>query len=206
MWLYVLELKYNKFYVGKTICVDSRFKAHENGNGCPWTREYPPIRISEKYEIQDNGFEEDCKVKELMKIHGIENVRGGSYSSINISKFAMKLLMREIRHASDECFTCGSTSHFAANCPKRKQKKISLECPICDNFAINCECNLITLDIKVPIKMTRTRGNKRKTEYQKFFDRNYKMVADMINSTNMIVINKKIAELWKYEKSKLLLQ
>ena len=55
MWLYVLELEDDKFYVGKTNFIGSRFETHKRGDGCPWTRDYPPIRICEKYEIQDIG-------------------------------------------------------------------------------------------------------------------------------------------------------
>ena len=208
MHIYVLELEDDKFYVGKTTCIESRLETHKKGNGCPWTRDYPPIKICEEYEIQDNGFEEDCKVKELMKKYGVENVRGGSYSSTKLSTSTVKLLTREIRHASDQCFTCGSRGHFAANCPKKKRSIDALECPLCNNFAINCECNSIELNIdikactKIRKRRTYTKGNKRKTEYQRFFDRNYDTVADMIGSKNMIIINKKIAELWRLDKSK----
>jgi predicted GIY-YIG superfamily endonuclease len=212
MWLYVLELEDNKFYVGKTTCTKNRFETHKKGNGCSWTRDYPPIRICEEYEIQDDGFEEDCKVKELMKKYGVENVRGGSYSSTKLSNFTVKLLTREIRHASDQCFTCGSSGHFAANCPKGKKYTDILKCPLCNKFAINCECNSIQVNIDINIstkikkRMIYTRGHKRKTDYQRYFDKNYNTVADMIGSKNMIIINKTIAELWQSQKSKSLSQ
>lgn len=201
MWLYVLQLEGGKFYVGKTNCVEARFEAHKQGNGCQWTKEYAPIRIYEMSEIQDNGFEEDCKVKELMKNHGIDNVRGGSYTSMRISRSMVKLLTREIRHASDQCFKCGRKGHFASKCTVTLAHSV-LHCHLCNNFAINCECKTIEIDIPTYKKPSRTKGKKRKTEYQLFFDKNYYVASTLVNSRNMIIINKKIAELWKCEKSK----
>ncbi len=51
-----------------------------------------------------------------MEIYGIDKVRGGSYSQIELSKFQIECLEKEISHAQGKCFRCGRFGHFAKNC------------------------------------------------------------------------------------------
>lgn len=78
---------------------------------------HPPIRVAKRYEGSD--FDEDKTTKEMMAAHGIDNVRGGTYSSLQLGDAQVKTLELEINSASDRCFLCGSKTHFANGCNKR---------------------------------------------------------------------------------------
>src|SRR4051794_32224770 len=44
---YVLELRTHKWYVGKTTDLQRRYAEHQAGNGCEWTKHFPPVRIAD---------------------------------------------------------------------------------------------------------------------------------------------------------------
>lgn len=113
--VYVLKLKENKYYVGKTDCVKTRVAQHMKGLGSAWTRKYPPC---EMVEVRENvgPFEEDVVTKEYMLKHGIESVRGGSYTQLKLNSDQYCLLQKELRGATDTCFKCGRDSHWASDC------------------------------------------------------------------------------------------
>jgi predicted GIY-YIG superfamily endonuclease len=118
--LYVLELRDEKFYVGLTHKrVSERYQEHAQGrhNAAAWTRLYPPVRILEAYKVKDS-FEEDSKVKRLMNKYGIDRVRGGSYTNIQLSQTDHELLQRELKGANGLCYRCGSSCHYAKECSR----------------------------------------------------------------------------------------
>jgi predicted GIY-YIG superfamily endonuclease len=113
--IYVLRLKGGKYYVGKTDDVQRRYQEHLNGKGSAWTREHAPVKL-EKTIKGASPFDEDKIVKELMAKHGINNVRGGAYVSVQLDAVQEEALTRELRGATDCCTTCGRAGHFAARC------------------------------------------------------------------------------------------
>jgi len=122
-YVYVLELRDDCWYVGTTVDPTSRLEAHRSGKGgAEWTRQHPPVKGFSSNLKEVNGdeeqarLEEDAEVKRLMKEHGIENVRGGSYSTTTLSRTDVKALSKELRHASGGCLRCGHKSHWATNC------------------------------------------------------------------------------------------
>ena len=66
-----------------------------------------------------DGFEEDKKVKELMSNYGIGNVRGGSYSNLELSAAQQQVLQLELAGATDRCLSCGAHDDFLRNCPQQ---------------------------------------------------------------------------------------
>ena len=56
-FIYVLQLKENKFYVGKTETPDKRLNCHKSGNGSAWTKKYKPIKTIELFE--GDKYDED---------------------------------------------------------------------------------------------------------------------------------------------------
>ena len=103
--IYALELETNKYYVGQThrgTGANIRFQEHKSGNGSEWTKLYKPISIIETYETE-SLFEEDILTKKYMIKYGIENVRGGSYTKIDLDEWQIKSLEHEFKSVSDSC-------------------------------------------------------------------------------------------------------
>ena len=113
--IYVLELEEGKYYIGKTANLVERMTAHFEGRGSSYTKEYLPIKLIESYE-SNNSFDEDNKTKEYMCKYGINNVRGGSYSKIDLDDWMIKSLENEFNGMNNKCYKCGNEGHFANNC------------------------------------------------------------------------------------------
>lgn len=121
--IYALQLEQGKYYVGKTHRfegfdgVELCFQEHLEGRGCEWTKLYKPISIIESYE-HDSTFEEDDLTKKYMMKYGIEHVRGGSYTKIDLEEWQVKSLEHEFKSVNDKCFKSGKNGHFAKDCGK----------------------------------------------------------------------------------------
>ena len=51
-----------------------------------------------------------------MSLYGINNVRGGSYVTIDLSDEEISFIMREIWTSKNACIRCGRSSHFVKDC------------------------------------------------------------------------------------------
>jgi predicted GIY-YIG superfamily endonuclease/Zn finger protein HypA/HybF involved in hydrogenase expression len=163
--LYVLQLEDNKWYVGKTNDVATRFKQHQDGKGSSWTKLYKPLNIVGVRPLKD-AHDETNTTKDLMKKYGIDNVRGGAYVQVSIPDHAVKSLVQEIRGAVDACFNCGREGHFITQCPVTIQDT-SVQCTHCkknylsDKDVLNCQCKFAKLSriagrSKLQLKMVST--------------------------------------------------
>ena len=90
--VYCLKLKNKRFYVGKKASNSNRrfdvhfgkVKVSENYQ-TTWLNHYAPLD-EVPYEFKhSNDFDEDRVTRVQMFLHGINNVRGGSFSSVNLS-------------------------------------------------------------------------------------------------------------------------
>ena len=115
VFIYILQLENNKYYIGKTNNPDFRLNNHFNSNGSSWTKKYKPLKVL-KIIPDCSDFDEDRYTKEYMSKKGINNVRGGTYCKIKLDNDEIELLKKEINGATDCCYICGSNQHFAINC------------------------------------------------------------------------------------------
>ncbi len=113
--IYVLKLENDKYYVGKTINVINRLIDHALANGAEWTKIHKPIDIIELVRNVDD-FDEDKITKKYMTLYGIDNVRGGSYVTVQLPDYQLKALQTELCTATGTCFKCGGHEHWVSEC------------------------------------------------------------------------------------------
>jgi predicted GIY-YIG superfamily endonuclease len=118
--IYVLECEGGRYYIGKS---EGKFlkrvDEHFLGNGCEWTKRYPPIRLIESFHKARN-VDEDIKTKEYMRQYGVDLVRGGSYSQLELPQYKQRALQDEFRTIDNGCFRCGRLDHFISACNARE--------------------------------------------------------------------------------------
>jgi predicted GIY-YIG superfamily endonuclease len=113
--IYILKLNAGKYYIGKTKNIEKRWDEHIAGNGSGWTKKYKPISLV-KSVISTSHFDEDKYVKEYMAKYGMDNVRGGTYSNIDLDDNSISSLKKEIWHSKNLCTRCGRNTHFIKDC------------------------------------------------------------------------------------------
>jgi|TARA_Y100000389_G_scaffold133164_1_gene130639 hypothetical protein len=135
VYIYVLKLQNAKYYVGKTLNPYFRIETHFNSEGSEWTKLYKPVKILEI--IKGDDYDEDKYTKIYMDKYGIDNVRGGSYTSIKLDSETKNQLIKISNSNNNKCFKCGIKGHFAKDCNNYNSSNESEEneiwcCEYCD--------------------------------------------------------------------------
>jgi len=166
--IYVLKLRNNKYYIGKTNNPDFRIDLHFQANGSVWTKLHQPIEVIEVIKNCDD-YDEDKYTLKYMAEYGIENVRGGSFVQINLSVGEIKVINQMINGSKDYCFKCGQAGHFANKCQN------VLICKYCGgNF--------------------KTDGSLKSHEKCCYKNTNLSMMSWMINTVKEMVVGSKVDE------------
>jgi hypothetical protein len=102
VYIYTLKLNRGKYYVGKTSNPHFRIESHFNSDGSRWTKIYKPLKLLEL--IQGDDYDEDKYTKMYMDKYGIDNVRGGSYTSVNLDDETKSQLLKISNSTNNRCF------------------------------------------------------------------------------------------------------
>lgn len=116
VFVYVLKLFDNKWYIGKTNNPIERFNSHFNDEGSEWTKKYPIDNFHELIPDCDD-FEEQKITLKYMEKYGIDNVRGGPFCQVIFSQEIRQLIQSMINSQNEKCLICGESGHYARNCP-----------------------------------------------------------------------------------------
>ena len=144
VYIYVLKLRSNKYYVGKTDNPNFRLNDHFKSNGSEWTKKYKPITVHE-LRPDCNSKDETIITQEYMEKYGIDNVRGGPWCKIDITEHKSSI-EHMIKSESDSCYICGKSGHFANKCTNKRKpvnnksvkKKVCSRCGRSSHTEENC--------------------------------------------------------------------
>ena len=118
VFIYILKLKNNKYYVGKTSNPKIRLDNHFNLTGSKWTQKYTPLNIQEIIPNCED-FDEDKYTIKYMNEYGVDNVRGGSFCEMNLTNESKNMINRMIISSTDKCNSCGEKGHFSKDCKNK---------------------------------------------------------------------------------------
>ena len=121
-YIYVIKLAYGKYYVGKTTNPRYRLDDHFSENGSLWTQKYKPFKVVELFK-SNNSMDEDNTTIKYMKDYGINNVRGGSFTSLTLNTAVKETITKMIDTSENRCFKCNKVGHFASECKMENYKK-----------------------------------------------------------------------------------
>jgi len=118
--VYVLKLKDDKYYVGESTNVEKRIWAHKNDNGSAWTKKYEVEKQIDGIEVTNN-FYELAQTLEMMRVYGIDNVRGSLFTKpFPLDRFEKIMAAQLYCELHGYCRKCGSNDHFVSNCKSDK--------------------------------------------------------------------------------------
>lgn len=137
VYIYVLKLNNNKYYVGKTNNPKFRLKSHFNSNGSIWTKKYKPIKCIELNEGDE--FDENKNTLKYMNLYGINNVRGGSFCEMKLSEPTIQHLTKMLDTANDRCYSCGEKGHFIQQCPHQLNSSDHSDYSDSEEYYWSCE-------------------------------------------------------------------
>ena len=158
VYIYILQLEQGKYYVGKTINPSFRLDSHFNSNGSAWTKLYKPIKMIELIPNCDD-YDEDKYTRMFMDKYGIDNVRGGSFVSVELEQSTITHLTQMKNGTNDKCFKCGTSGHFAKDCKKLKKKLFGVAIIVIKNLLMKINVNITNRIVNIIMKIVKVKMN-----------------------------------------------
>ena len=119
IYIYVIRQECGKYFIGKTntpnITITDIQELAKKTNQ-KWLLNFRTVKIQELIHSLD-AWDEDKITLKYMDKYGINNVRGGSFNSINLSVEELTTIRAMIASAKGECQICKVIGHSKPNCP-----------------------------------------------------------------------------------------
>jgi len=115
-YTYVLECEEGMIYVGKTTNPEFRVEDHFTEGGAAWTSMYRPFAVLECRPSRDK-FDEMNTTLQYMAKRGVQQVRGGPWTTIKMSASQEQTIKQMIASVDDLCYYCLVSDHILADCP-----------------------------------------------------------------------------------------
>ncbi len=112
--IYVLQLQDDKYYIGKTQNKQARLLKHFTNTDTAWTIKHKPLEVIRIID-ECSSYDEDKYTIYYMQLHGIDNVRGGSFCTLIIDDQTREVLQRMITGSENKCYICNG-EHFMKDC------------------------------------------------------------------------------------------
>jgi predicted GIY-YIG superfamily endonuclease len=127
VYIYVLQLLKDNYYVGKTDNPQFRLETHFESGGSAFTKRFRPRRLHALHP-DCTDHDETRITLDYMKKYGIQKVRGGPWTQILLTDAEEEFIQKMIDSESDNCYQCGEAGHFANKCPKKKKTNSCVRC------------------------------------------------------------------------------
>ena len=136
--LYTLRLEKNRWYVGSTSQgLDERVEEHRRAftgasasrSGAAWTAMYQVMAVVRQRQVPEHlrSQEEDAEVARLAQLHGVDSVRGGSYTRAKLTANEKAALERVFRTAKTGRFLAPAAEAQAAVIPAPSDDLVALQ-------------------------------------------------------------------------------
>jgi hypothetical protein len=139
IYIYILELYNNKFYIGKVNNISSIVNDICN-NKFEWLFYNKPLKIIDIYNFS-NDINEDEFVLEFMNIYGVNNVRGGCFKQMNLTFDNTYDIFKTIKIVYNKCYLCGEETHNGDKCKLNKKYDYDLLVGLITSNIICYKCN-----------------------------------------------------------------
>jgi predicted GIY-YIG superfamily endonuclease len=115
-FVYNLELVEGKTYVGITNDMTRRLAQHLTLQGAQWTKRFKVIRLRHSESFTKQSKEQMAQIEDnftlsAMSRQGIENVRGGSWSNVQLIPLEIERLLTLVKPIEGKCIICGKPEH-----------------------------------------------------------------------------------------------
>lgn len=95
---YVLALADGKKYIGTSPDPEKAFLVHKDGGASAWTDLFRPERIEAIHVVSSHTSIDQCVISYMIR-YGIENVRGGSWQTVELTKLQERDLTSRVTKA-----------------------------------------------------------------------------------------------------------